>query len=76
MKKLMIALLMVVATSTASFAKGSNDNVQTAAKEVVQTVKNAPSGTTYGVVEVTKSHIVVNTLLLWYGVYFLTASII
>ena len=42
MKKLMIALLMVVATSTASFAKGSNDNVQTAAKEVVQTVKNAP----------------------------------
>ena len=35
MKKLMIMLLMVVATSTASFAKGSNDNVQTAAKEVV-----------------------------------------
>ena len=66
MKKLMIALMMVVATGTASFAKGSNDNVQTAAKEVVQTVKNAPSGTTYGVVEVTKSHIVVNTLLLWY----------
>lgn len=76
MKKLMIALMMVVATGTASFAKGSNDNVQTAAKEVVQTVKNAPSGTTYGVVEVTKSHIVVNTLLLWYGIYFLTASII
>lgn len=56
MMKLMIALLMVVATSTASFAKGSNDNVQTAAKEVVQKVKDAPSGTTYGVVEVTKSH--------------------
>ena len=69
-------VLMVGATSTASCAKGSKDNVQTAAKEVVQTVKNAPSGTTYGVVEVTKSHIVVNTLLLWYGVYFLTASII
>ncbi len=61
MKKLMIMLLMVVATSTASFAKGGNDHVQTVAKEVVQTVKNAPSGTTYGVVEVTKSHIVVNT---------------
>ena len=76
MKKLMIAQMMVVATSTASFAKGSNDNVQTAAKEVVQTVKNAPSGTTYGVVKMTKSHIVVNTLLLWYGIYFLTASII
>ena len=68
MKKLMIMLLMVVATSTASFAKGGNDNVQTAAKEVVQTVKNAPSGTTYGVVEVTKSHIVVNTRkLLFHG---------
>lgn len=55
MKKLMIMLLMVVATSTASFAKGSNDNVQTAVKEVVQKVKDAPSGTTYGVVEVTKT---------------------
>lgn len=76
MKNLMIALMMVVATGTASFAKGCNDNVQTAVKEVVLTVKNAPSGTTYGVVEVTKSHIVVNTLLLWYGIYFLTASII
>lgn len=35
MKKLMIMLMMVAATSTASFAKGSNDDVQTAAKEVV-----------------------------------------
>ena len=34
MKKMMIALMMVVATSTASFAKTSNDQVQTAAKEV------------------------------------------
>ena len=68
MKKLMIALLMVVATSTASFAKGSNDNVQTAAKEVVQKVKDAPSGTTYGVVKVTKSHIVVNTPLGRYNI--------
>lgn len=41
MKKLMIMLLMVVATSTASFAKGSNDNVQTAVKEVIQKV-NSP----------------------------------
>ena len=68
MKKLMIMLLMVVATSTASFAKGSNDNVQTAAKEVAQKVKDAPSGTTYGVVEVTKSHIVVNTPLGRYSI--------
>ena len=57
----MIALMMVVATSTASFAQGGNDHVQTAAKEVAQKVKDAPSGTTYGVVDVTKSHIVVNT---------------
>lgn len=63
MKKLMIALMMVVATSTTSFAKTSNDQVQTAAKEVAQKVKNAPSGTTYGVMEVTKKHIVVNTPL-------------
>ena len=68
MKKLMIMLMMVVATSTASFAKGSNDDVQTASKEVVQKVKDAPSGTTYGVVEVTKSHIVVNTPLGRYNI--------
>ena len=68
MKKLMIMLLMVVATSTASFAKGGNEQLKTAAKEVVQTVKNAPSGTTYGVVEVTKSHIVVNTPLGRYSI--------
>ena len=46
MKKLMIALLMVVATSTASFAQGGNDHAQAAAKEVAQKVKEAPSGTT------------------------------
>ena len=61
MKKLMIALMMVVATNTASFAKCGDDHVQTAAKEVAQKVKDAPSGTTYGVVDVTKNHIVVNT---------------
>lgn len=63
MKKVLIALMMVVATSSASFAKTSNEQLKTAAKEVVQTVKDAPSGTTYGVVEVTKRHIVVNTPL-------------
>ena len=40
MKKLMIALLMVVATSTASFAKGGDEQLKTAAKEVVQKVKD------------------------------------
>lgn len=63
MKKILIALMLVVATNTASFAKVNNDQVQTAAKEVAQNVKDAPSGTTYGVVETTKSHIVVNTPL-------------
>lgn len=63
MKKVMIALMMVVATSSASFAKTSNEQVKMADKEVVQTVKDAPSCTTYGVVEVTKSQIVVNTPL-------------
>ncbi len=64
MKKLMIALMMVAATSTASFAKAdNNDKVQTAAKEVAQKVKDAPSGTTYGIVEITKDHVVVNTPL-------------
>jgi len=68
MKKLMIALMMVVATNTASFAKGGDDHVQAAAKEVIQTVKDAPSGTTYGVVKVTKSHIVMNTPLGRYNI--------
>ncbi len=68
MKKLMIALLMVVATSTASFAKGGDDHAQVAAKEVAQKVKDAPSGTTYGVVDVTKNHIVVNTPLGRYNI--------
>ncbi len=63
MKKLMISLMLVVAAHTACFANGnnSNDAVKTAAKEVVTRVKDAPSGTTYGVVETTKKHIVVNT---------------
>ena len=63
MKKTLIALMMVAATSTTCFAQTGNDPVQTAAKEVAQKVKDAPSGTTYGVAEVTKKHIVVNTPL-------------
>lgn len=68
MKKLMIVLMMVVATSTASFAKVTDSQVKTAVKEVAQTVKDTPSGTTYGVVEATKSHIVVNTPLGRYAI--------
>lgn len=63
MKKVMITLMMVAATSTASFAGVKNDQVKTAAKEVAQSVKDAPSGTTYGVVKTAKNYIVVNTPL-------------
>ena len=45
MKKLMIVLMMVVATSTASLAKGDDDHVQTAAKDVAQKVNDIPSNT-------------------------------
>ncbi len=65
MKKMMIALMVAVVAHTACFAdnNGSNEQVKIPAKEVVLKVKDAPSGTTYGVVEATKSHIVVNTPL-------------
>ena len=61
MKKVMFALMMVAATSTASFAKVNNEQTKAAVKEVVQAVKDAPAGTTYGVVEANKQHIVLNT---------------
>lgn len=69
MKKVMIILLLIVATSTASFAKSSDYQTKTAVKEVVQTVKDAPSGTTYGVVEATNDYIVVNTPLGRHTIY-------
>ena len=61
MKKIMISLLMVVAATATSFAKSDNTDVAQAAKSVAEQVKNAPSGTVYGAVENTKSHIVVAT---------------
>ena len=45
MKKLMIVPMMVVATSTASFAKGGDNHVQTAGNEVAQEVNDVPSNT-------------------------------
>ena len=63
MKKIMISLLMVAAATTTSFAKSNNTDVANAVKGVAEQVKNAPSGTVYGVVENTKSHIVVSTPL-------------
>ena len=46
MKKVMFALMMVAATSTASFAKVNNTQAKAVVKEVAQTVKDAPAGTT------------------------------
>jgi hypothetical protein len=43
MKKLMIVLMMVVATSTASFAKGGDDHVQTVAQKVNDVPSNINS---------------------------------
>ncbi len=63
MKKIIVSLLMVVTATTTGFAKSNNTDVATAAKSVAEQVKNAPSGTVYGVVENTKRHIVVSTPL-------------
>ena len=59
MKKIMISLMMVVAVTTISFAKSNNTDVANAVKSVAEQVKQAPSGTVYGVVENTKRHIIV-----------------
>ena len=61
MKKVMLALMMVVATSTASFAKVNNTQAKAVVKEVAQAVKDAPAGTTYGVAEANTRRIVFNT---------------
>ena len=61
MKKVMFALMMVAATSTASFAKVNNTQTKAVVKEVAQAVKDAPAGTTYGVAEANTRRIVFNT---------------
>ena len=61
MKKIMISLMMVVAVTTTSFAKSTNTDVANAVKSIAEQVKQAPSGTVYGVVENTKHHIIVAT---------------
>lgn len=61
MKKIMISLMMVVTATTTSFANSNNTDVANAVKSVAEQVKQAPSGTVYGVVENTKYHIVVKT---------------
>ena len=61
MKKAIFALMMVAATSTASFAKVNNEQTKAVVKEVAQAVKDAPAGTTYGVVEANTRRIVFNT---------------
>ena len=61
MRKIMISLMMVVAATTISFEHINNTEVANAVKSVVEQVKQAPSGTVYGVVENTKHHIIVAT---------------
>ena len=63
MKKLMISLMMVVATTTTGFANNDKNAVENTAKTAVENVKRAPSGTVYGVIEDPKQHIVVATPL-------------
>ena len=57
----MISLMMIVAVTTTSFAKSNNTDVANAVKSVAEQVKQAPSGTVYGVVDNTKRHIIVAT---------------
>ena len=61
MKKIVISLMMVVAATTTSFANSNNTDVANVVKSVAEQVKQAPSGTVYGVVENTKHHIIVAT---------------
>lgn len=61
MKKIMISLMMVVTAATTSFAKRNNTDVENTVKSVAEQVKQAPSGTVYGVVESTKHNIIVAT---------------
>lgn len=57
----MISLMMAVTATTTSFAKSDNTDVANAVKSVAEQVKQASSGTVYGVVENTKHHITVAT---------------
>ena len=68
MKKIMISLMMVVGATTTSFAKSNNTDVTNAVKSVAEQVKQAPSGTVYGVVENTKHHIIVATPFVKYTI--------
>ena len=61
MKKIMISLMMLTAATTTSFAKSNNTDVANAVKSVAEQVKQAPSGTVYGVVDNTKHRIIVAT---------------
>lgn len=61
MKKILISLMMVIAATTTSFAKSNNTDVTNAVKSIAEQVKQAQSGTVYGVVENIKHHIIVAT---------------
>ena len=63
MKKIILTLVMVAATTTATYAQSISTDVASTVKSVAELVKKAPSGTEYGVVENPRSHIVVKTPL-------------
>ncbi len=63
MKKALFLLMWAVAAHTTCFANVNDDKTTEAAREVATRVKNAPSGTTYGIVENTKAHVTVSTPL-------------
>ena len=50
MKNIMISLMMVIAATTTSFANSNNTDVANTVKSVAEQVKQAPSGTVYGVI--------------------------
>ena len=50
MKMIMITLMMVIAATTTSFANSNNTDVANTVKSVAKQVKQAPSGTVYGVI--------------------------
>ena len=68
MKKIMLSLMLVVAATATSFAKSNNTDVANAVNSVAEQVKQAPSGTVYGVVENTKHHISVATPFVKYTI--------
>lgn len=58
MKKFIIVFILAITANITCFAQ---DKLTSTAQEVATKVKNAPSGTTYGIVKITNDYIVVNS---------------